>query len=46
VKIIHFIGASKPWLVQFDNKGQPVVGRHTHNLDFLIKYCGGSYLVY
>lgn len=26
VKIIHFIGASKPWLAKFDNKGHPLLG--------------------
>ena len=23
VKIVHFIGTSKPWHVKFDNSGQP-----------------------
>jgi glycogenin glucosyltransferase len=37
VKIIHFIGASKPWLVQFDNKGQPVVGStESHTKEHLL----------
>ncbi|XP_023334235.1 glycogenin-1 isoform X2 [Eurytemora carolleeae] len=26
VKIIHFIGATKPWLVGFDSRGEPLVG--------------------
>jgi len=26
VKIVHFIGETKPWLVHFDNKGEPKVG--------------------
>jgi len=34
VKIVHFIGATKPWLVNFDNKGEPQIGsteQHTKN---------------
>jgi glycogenin glucosyltransferase len=34
VKIIHFIGATKPWLVAFDSQGEPLVGNtesHTKN---------------
>ena len=27
VKIIHFIGATKPWLVGFDSRGEPLVGK-------------------
>lgn len=34
VKIVHFIGATKPWLVNFGNNGQPQIGTsefHTKN---------------
>jgi len=34
VKIVHFIGATKPWLVNFDHKGEPLIGvteEHTKN---------------
>ena len=33
VKIVHFIGATKPWLVNFDEAGKARIGRsekHTH----------------
>ena len=33
VKIVHFIGATKPWLVSFDEAGNARIGRsekHTH----------------
>ena len=26
VKIVHFIGATKPWLIHFDGKGEPQIG--------------------
>eukprot|EP00092_Neocalanus_flemingeri_P010086 GFUD01010869.1.p1 GENE.GFUD01010869.1~~GFUD01010869.1.p1 ORF type:complete len:346 (+),score=100.07 GFUD01010869.1:63-1040(+) len=32
VKIIHFIGAAKPWLVSFDGSGQPRVGYSEKNM--------------
>jgi len=28
VKIVHFIGATKPWLMQFNNLGEPQIGVH------------------
>lgn len=28
VKIVHFIGATKPWHVQFDAQGKPIIGQH------------------
>nr|ALS04394.1 glycogenin-1 [Acartia pacifica] len=34
VKIVHFIGATKPWLVSFDANGEPQIGtteQHTRN---------------
>lgn len=34
VKIIHFIGATKPWLIHFDGRGEPHIGnteQHTKN---------------
>eukprot|EP00088_Acartia_fossae_P034971 TRINITY_DN35968_c0_g1_i1.p1 TRINITY_DN35968_c0_g1~~TRINITY_DN35968_c0_g1_i1.p1 ORF type:complete len:330 (-),score=98.77 TRINITY_DN35968_c0_g1_i1:325-1314(-) len=34
VRIVHFIGATKPWLVTFDEQGLPLVGdteQHTKN---------------
>ena len=34
VKIVHFIGASKPWLVSFDEAGNAKVAdteKHTHS---------------
>merc|ERR1719495_1950164 len=34
VKIVHFIGATKPWLVNFNHQGEPLLGRteeHTKN---------------
>lgn len=34
VKIVHFIGATKPWLVHFDALGEPQIGQtefHTRN---------------
>jgi len=34
VRIVHFIGATKPWLVNFDNKGEALIGvteQHTKN---------------
>ena len=27
VKIVHFIGATKPWLVNFGNNGEPQIGQ-------------------
>jgi len=36
VKVVHFIGATKPWLVSFDNQGEANIGRsETHTKQHL-----------
>jgi lipopolysaccharide biosynthesis glycosyltransferase len=36
VKIVHFIGVTKPWHVKFDAAGQPLAGPlEAHTLDHL-----------
>merc|ERR1712082_121313 len=36
VKIIHFIGATKPWQVSFDSSGEALVGgTEKHTMDYL-----------
>jgi len=36
VRIVHFIGATKPWLLNFDHRGEPIVGAtESHSKTYL-----------